>query len=294
MASSRSTWRGSIRFSLVTIPIRVFPATTTSDVAFRQLHSVCHTPIQLKKWCPQCEQEVSADELVKGYESAKGQFVVVEEEEIRKVRPESTHTVAVSYMLDVSEIDPLYVERVYFLAPDNKEAGSAYAVLRDGLGDRAGIGHLALRGREYLVAVVPKGDHLEMYTLRTAGEVREASSIDELSFAAGKVKPDEIKLAKMVLEHLPEAPRLSTFTDRYQETLREMLAAKAPEARAVESAGRGGKRDRVVNLMDALRESLNQVKTTRPPATARRAAGKPRPARARILAHPTQKRKRAS
>jgi DNA end-binding protein Ku len=294
MASSRATWRGSIRFSLVTIPIRVFPATTTSDVAFRQLHSVCHTPIQLKKWCPQCEQEVGADELVKGYESAKGQFVVVDEEEIKKARPESTHTVALSYMLDLKAIDPLYVERAYFLAPDNKEAGSAYAVLREGLGDRAGIGHLSLRGREYLVAVVPKDDHLEMYTLRTAGEVRDASDIDELSFAAGKVKPDEIRLARMVLEHLPEAPKLSTFTDRYQETLREMLAAKVPEARVAEP-GRAGKRDKVVNLMDALRESLSQVKTTTTrPATARRAAAKPKPARARILPHPAQKRKRAS
>jgi len=291
MASSRAIWRGAIRFSLVTIPIRVFPATAASDVAFRQLHSVCHTPIQLKKWCPHCEQEVDADDIVKGYESSKGQFVVAEEEEIKKARPESTHTVALSYMLRSNAIDPTYVERVYFLAPDNKEAGSAYAVLREGLAERAAIGQLALRGREYLVAVVPKDDHLQMYTLRTAGEVREASGIDELSFAEHKVKPDEIRLAKMVLEHLPEAPKLSTFTDHYQETLREMLAAKVPEARASEP-GRGGKRGKVVNLMDALRESLNQVKTTRP-APVHRGAARPKAARARILPH-AQRRKRAS
>jgi DNA end-binding protein Ku len=292
MASSRATWRGSIRFSLVTIPIRVFPATTTSDVAFRQLHSVCRTPIQLKKWCPHCEEEVGASDIVKGYESAKGQFVVVEEEEIKKARPESTHAVSLSYMLDANAIDPLYVERVYFLAPDTREAGSAYSVLREGLGDRAGIGHLALRGREYLVAVVAKDDHLEMYTLRTAGEVRDASDIDELSFATGKVKADEIRIAKMVLEHLPEAPKLSTFTDRYQETLREMLAAKVPEGRVAET-GRPGKRTKVVNLMDALRESLNQVKAA-PPVSAGRRAGKPKPARARINKHPGHPRKRAS
>ena len=291
--ATRATWRGSIRFSLVTIPIRVYPATTTSDVSFRQLHSVCHTPIQLKKWCAHCEQEVTADDIVKGYESSKGRFVVVEEEEIKKARPESTHTVALSHMLNTSQIDPQYVERVYFLAPDNKEAGSAYSVLREGLADRAGIGYLALRGREYLVAVVQKDDHLEMYTLRTAGEVREASDIDELSFVQGKVKPDEIRLAKMVLEHLPEAPKLSTFTDRYQETLKEMLAAKVPEDAALEPAARGGKRDKVVNLMDALRESLNQVKAAPTPAAKRR-TGKPKPARARIVEHPGQKRRKAS
>jgi len=283
--SSRSTWRGAIRLSLITIPIRVFPATTHSDVAFRQLHKVCHTPIQLKKWCPHCEQEVTADDLVKGYESAKGQFVVVEEEEIAKARPESTHMVDLSYVIDTAEIDPVYIERVYFLAPDTKVAGSAYAVLRDGLGDRAGIGHLALRGREYLVAIVPHDKVLEMYTLRTAGEVRDASGIDELEYADVTVKSDEVKLARMVLQHLKAAPDLSTFTDRYQETLKEMLAAKQPETIAAEPGTRakGGK---VVDLMEALRQSLAQVSTSKS-ATARLPHKKPKAARAKVLAHPS-------
>src|SRR5262252_455023 len=92
-SAGRSTWKGSIRLSLITIPIRMFPATQSSDVSFRQLHRKCHTPIQLRKWCPHCEEEVSADDVVKGYESSKGHFVLVEDEEIARLRPESTRVV---------------------------------------------------------------------------------------------------------------------------------------------------------------------------------------------------------
>ena len=103
----RSTWKGSIKLSLIAIPIRVFPATVSSDVSFRQLHRKCRTPIQLKKWCPTCEEEVSSDDLVKGYEAAKGQFVVVEEEEIKKIRPESTHVIDIGQIVEASSIDPI-------------------------------------------------------------------------------------------------------------------------------------------------------------------------------------------
>ena len=292
--SSRSTWRGAIRLSLITIPIRAFPATASSDVAFRQLHRVCHTPIQLKKWCPHCEEEVTSDDVVKGYESSKGQFVIVEEEEVAKVQPESTHTVELSYLIEAKDIDPVYIERVYFLAPDNKAAGSAYAVLREGLGERAGVGHLALRGREYLVAIVPHDNVLEMYTLRTAGEVRDAEKIDELGYADVSVKPDEVKLARMVLQHVKAAPDLSTFTDRYQETLKEMLAAKQPEVVAA-GPGKRGKGGKVVDLMEALRDSLAQVSSSKT-ATARLPHKKPKTARARVIAHPAgrTKHRRAS
>src|SRR5262245_12819210 len=151
---ARATWKGAIRISLITIPIRVFPATNpASDVSFRQLHRRCKTPIQLKKWCPHCEEEVPAEDIVKGYESSKGQFVVVEEEEISKLRPESTRVIDIAHVVDASKIDPLLIERAYFIAPDTKVAGPSFAVLRESIGDRAVVGRLALHGREYLVAV---------------------------------------------------------------------------------------------------------------------------------------------
>lgn len=259
--AGRSTWKGTIRLSLITIPIRVYPATNPSaDVSFRQLHRKCRTPIQLRKWCPTCEVEVDAGEIVKGYESAKGRFVLVEKEEIEKLRPESTHVVDISHVLDASTVDPIYIERSYYLAPGDKTAGPSFAVLRDSIHGRACVGRLALHGREYLVAVLPREDALIMYTLRTAREVRQVDAIEELSYARAKVKPEELKLARQVLQHFETEADLSSFTDRYQEALREMLQSKgAAEAVAIES--KGGKPPKVVDLMAALRESLSRIES---------------------------------
>ncbi len=279
MASARPTWKGSLKLSLISIPIRVFPATSSSsDVSFRQLHRRCHTPIQLKKWCPHCHEEVSKDDIVKGYETSKGNFVLVEEEEIAKLRPESTHVIDLSHVVDARTVDPIHVERSYFLTPDNKAAGPAFAVMRDALEDQAAVGRLALHGREYLVAVTRRDEALVLYTLRTAGEVRDLSATDGLEFAPAKTKPDEVKLARQVLASLKTTNDLSSFTDHYEEALREMLARKgARETVAVEET----KPTKVVDLMQALRQSLASISEE-----------KKKPARAsaaRIIAHPANK-----
>ena len=285
-SSVRPTWKGSLKLSLIAVPIRVFPATDTgADISFRQLHRKCHTPIQLKKWCPHCDEEVSADQIVKGYESAKDQFVIVEEEDIKKARPSTTHVIDLTHRHDDNQIDPVYIERVYYIMPDNKTAGAPFAVIRDALADRSAIGHVALHGREYLVAVVQRDTSLMMYTLRTAGEVRDLASIDEGDFADVKVKPAEVHLAGQVLDSLEPVKTLSSFTDRYQEALKEMLAKKgAPEVIVEEGAGAKGRGKAPVNLMEALRRSLAQAQ-----------AGKKRPAKAtakksaRVIAHPASR-----
>jgi len=259
--AARSTWKGSLKLSLISIPIRVFPATNpAADVSFRQFHGKCHTPIQMKRWCPHCEEEVALDDIVKGHESAKGRYVMVEKEEIEKIRPESTRTVHLSHVLDASAIDPIYIERIYFLAPENKAAGSAFAVLREALAGKAAVGRLALHGREYLAAVLPRDKELLLYTLRTSGEVREAASIDELRFATAKPGAAEVKLARQVLGSLKTAPDLSAFTDHYEEALRDMLRGK--HAEAVTDGGKPAGAT-PVNLMDALRKSLAQVATAK-------------------------------
>src|SRR5436853_7082437 len=182
--SARALWKGTLRLSLIQIPIRVFAATDSdSGVSFRQLHRKCHTPIQYKKWCPHCDEEVTKDEIVKGYETQKGHYVVLEEEEIKGARPEVTHTINVAQVVANSVIDPLMVERRYYVAPDGKAAGPAFAVMRDSLEGRAAVGKLALYGRDYLVAVVPREASLVMFTLRGPSEVRSLDNIDELKFA---------------------------------------------------------------------------------------------------------------
>jgi len=259
--AARSTWKGSLKLSLISIPIRVFPATNPgSDVSFRQFHRKCHTPIKMKRWCPHCEEEVGLNDVVKGYETSKGHFVMVENEEIEKLRPESTRTVDLSHLLDASAIDPLYIERAYFLAPDNKAAASSFAVMREALAGKAAVGRLALHGREYLAAVLPRDKELILYTLRTSGEVRDARSIDELKFATGKPRAEEVKLARQVLNSLETSADLSAFTDHYEERLKEMLQAKRAEV----VTEKGERRESApVNLMDALRRSLAQVSASK-------------------------------
>jgi len=279
---ARSTWKGSLKLSLITIPIRVFPATNaSSDVSFRQLHRKCHTPISLKKWCAHCDEEVSADEIVKGYESSKGEYVLVEEEEIKQVRPATSHVIELTHRMQVPAIDPIYIERVYYLSPDSKAAGASFAVIREALVDRTAIGHVALHGREYLAAVVGRDKGLVMYTLRTAGEVREMSDVDGLELADVKVKAPEVSLAGQVLDSLQPVTTLSTFADSYQEALRKMLDAKGGGAVAAPGKARPTSSN---NLMEALRKSLTQVHASKK-STANAHGRKP----ARVIAHPSSR-----
>jgi DNA end-binding protein Ku len=269
--AARPTWKGTLKLSLVAIPIRVFPATQAADVSFRLLHRKCRTPIQMKRWCPHCEQDVAPADVVKAYEKSKDNFVLVEEEEIEKLRPESTKIIDISHVVNAATVDPIYIERSYYLAPDSKSAGEPFAVFRKALEEKAGVGRLALHGREYLVAVLPRGEALLMYTLRTKGEVRAATSVDGLEFADVKVKPDEVKLARQVLNSLQTEADLTAFTDRYEEALREMLEAKAPTEVPAERAG-ARKPEKIVNLMDALRQSLDRVsRAKKHPARAQKA-----------------------
>ena len=177
--AARATWKGSLRISLVNIPIKVYPATESSEtIAFHQLHKTCGTRIQLKKWCPHHKREVPNDEIVKGYEFEKGRYVVMTDEDLEKVHPTSTRIIDLVQFADAGELDPMYVERTYYLVPDGKVAADAFAVMRDAMEGKIGIGKLALYGREYLVAVRPFHRGIAMHTLHQAAEMR---SIDALT-----------------------------------------------------------------------------------------------------------------
>ena len=277
----RPTWTGSLRLSLISVPIRVFAATTsTSDVAFHQVHRKCKTRIQLKKWCPHCKREVERDEIVKGHERDDGKYVLVEEEDIKAVRPSSTRVIEITDVVAASAIDPLLVERAYFLAPDNKAAGASFAVLRDALDTQAAVGRVAVHGREYLAAVVRRDVALMLYTLRTEGEVRKAADVSEMKLADVAVKPAELKLARQVLANFETGADIESFTDNYQQALKEMLARrKATDVEAADEDTAGEPRKKVVNLMDALRQSLEtaarkpRTKSTKKPARMLRHAG---------------------
>src|SRR5438093_296067 len=263
--AARATWKGYLKISLVNIPIKVFPATdTAATLAFHQLHAECQTRIQQKRWCPHCEREVPNTDIVKGYEFEKGRYVVMAEEDIEKVRVESTRVINLEKFTDADAIDPIYLDRPYYLAPDGPVAREAFAVIREGMKGKAGIGKVALYGREYLVKVQPREKGLVMYTLRHANEIRSMEAIDELADMPEKVKPEEVKLARQVMGTFEGPVDFQEYRDDYQVGLREIIDAKiegreivAPEVEAP---------PKVVNLMEALRKSLDTISANKKPA----------------------------
>jgi DNA end-binding protein Ku len=278
--AARPTWKGYLKISLVNIPVRVFPATdAAATISFNQLHRECRSRIQQKRWCPSCEKEVANTDLVKGYEFEKGKYVVIEEDDLAKVRPESTRVINIVQFADASMIDPVYVERPYYLAPDGTVAAEAFAVMRDGMAGKAAIGKVALYGREYLVAIQPRETGLVMYTLRHASEVREMGAIDELKTIPDRIKPDEVKLARQVIGNFETGGELSQYKDDYQVELRRIIDAKVAGEEVVAPAEEAP--PKVVNLMEALRQSLESVSSTKKRAArigeapTKIAAGKP-------------------
>ena len=262
--AARPTWKGYLKVSLVTIPVRVYPATESSaTISFNQLHDECQTRIQQKKWCPSCEREVTSAELVKGYEFEKGRWVVVGDDDLAKVKSESTKVINLEQFADASEIDPMYVDQAYYLAPDGPIAADAYAVMRDGMRGKAGIGKVAIHGREYLVAVKPHKQGLVMYTLHHAAEIRTIDEIDELREVRGTVTPAEAKLAQQVIASYEAPLDLKTYTDEYQASLRAIIDAKIAGEEVV--AAKDEAPPKVIDLMEALRRSLDQVSAGRKP-----------------------------
>ncbi len=256
--AARPTWKGFLKVSLVNIPVKVFPATESSaTLSFNQLHAECQTRIQQKRWCPHCEREVPNTELVKGYEFEKGRYVVVTDEDIQKVRVESTRVINLVQFADDSEIDPIYVDRAYYLAPDGPVASDAFAVMREGMAGKAGIGKMALYGREYLVAVRPKKKGLVMYTLHHEAEIRSIDQVEELNSVPSKVRPEEIKLARQVIATFDAPLDLKNYKDEYSQGLRQIIDAKIAGEEVVASEVQ--EPPKVVDLMEALRRSLDAV-----------------------------------
>src|SRR6266516_1289817 len=279
--AARPTWKGYLKISLVNIPVKVFPATdSAATLSFNQLHAECQTRIQQKRWCPHCQREVPNTDIVKGFEFEKGRYVVMGEEDLEKVRVKSTRVINLETFTDDTAIDPIYLERPYYLAPDGPVAREAFAVIREGMQGKAGIGKVALYGREYLVKVQPREQGLIMYTLRHAAEIRSMEAIEELTEMPEKVKPEEVKLARQVMGTFEGTVDLQEYRDDYQVGLREIIDAKiegreivAPEIEAP---------PKVVNLMEALRKSLDTISSNKKAAaTVSRMPAAPKKAGAR-------------
>jgi DNA end-binding protein Ku len=259
----RTIWNGSISFGLVNIPIGLALATQRNDIAFRTLHRECGTPIKQKRWCPVHERDVEPDELVKGWEVAKGEFVLVEESDLEAVALQRSQSIEILRFVELAEVDPMYFDRTYYLAPAGADAARRpYVLLLRAMQETgmAAVGKFVLWGKENLCLIRPQGDALALETLFFADDVRSKSEIEE-AVESTQVQKAELDLAGQVIQSLVGEWNAADFENEYRRDLRAMLDAKlAGEAIARPAPA---PETPVVDLMEALRRSVADVQERR-------------------------------
>ncbi len=258
----RSIWKGAISFGLVTIPIKVYGATETKDISFRQIHPEDGGRIKYKRVCEVCGKEIPFTQIAKGYETADGRVAVLEAADFDDLPLSTTKAVEVVQFVETEEIDPTYFERTYFLEADGPGA-KPYVLLRQALkeANKAAVVKVALRSRESLALIRPKDDLLLMHTMLWPDELRDGS------FAAPpaevKVADAEVKMAQMFIEQLSGEFDPTQFTDVYREALEKVVQAKLSGIPVPEEAGVTPKEADVVDLVAALRASVEAAKKRR-------------------------------
>jgi DNA end-binding protein Ku len=256
----RAIWKGAVSFGLVTVPVGLYAATERgSEISFRLLHRKDQSPVDYKRFCKEEEVEVPWSEIVKGYEYAKGRYVVVTDEDFAKARVPGTQAFEVRDFVPGASIDDFYFDHPYYLAPSGRAAVKPYALLRDALAQsgRVAVGTIVLRQREHLAALEPAGDALVLTTMRWAYEIRSPERLDLPKRNAGWDKR-EMALALRLIETLAADFDPRRYKDTYREVLLKIIEAKV-KGQDVELPAPGRPR-RVGNLMKALEASLRKRK----------------------------------
>jgi DNA end-binding protein Ku len=281
----RTIWNGSINFGLVNIPIGLAVAQQRKDTSFRTLHRECGTPIKQKRYCPVHERDVEADELVKGWEFAKGQFVLVEESDLEAVALQRSQSVDIVRFVPSEQVDPIYFDRTYYLAPAGPEAQRRpYVLLLRAMQDAgmAAVGKFVLWGKENLCLIRPLGESLVLETLYFAEDIRPRAEIDEAAEETD-VKDPELAMARQLVESLVGDFDPEDYENEYRNELRAMLEAKlaGQEIARPEPAPEAP----VIDLMDALKQSVAQAQQDKGKAAAEKPKKKPSSGRKRAAAN---------
>jgi DNA end-binding protein Ku len=257
----RSIWSGAISFGLVNVPVKLYSAVSRKTVRFHQLSGKTGTRIQQKRVDPSTGDEVSFDDIVKGYELTKESYVVVTPDELEALDPERTRTIDIEDFVDQAEIDPVYYDHPYYLAPD-KGAGKAYRLLLDAMREsgKVAIARVVLRSKEQLVAIRPAGNALMMETMVFHDEVVPPDSIDELPEEAdAKTSDRELKMAQQLIDSLSSEFEPERYHDEYREKVLDLIERKA-QGEEIATQPEAPEPARVPDLMAALEASLAAVK----------------------------------
>jgi DNA end-binding protein Ku len=259
----RTIWNGSISFGLVNIPIGLALATQRTDVSFRTLHRECGTPIKQKRWCPHHEREVEPDELVKGWEVAKGEYVIVEEADLESVALQRSQSIEILRFVKLEDVDPVYFDRTYYLSPAAADAARRpYVLLLRAMQETgmAAVGKFVLWGKENLCLIRAQGDTLALELLFFADDVRAKDEIED-AVQAVELKDAELNLAEQVINSLVGEWNPVDFENEYRRDLRAMLEAKLSGEKIARPEPVA--ETPVVDLMEALRRSVAEVQGTK-------------------------------
>jgi DNA end-binding protein Ku len=270
MAST--VWKGYIAFGLVSIPVRLFVAVRDEHIGFNQIHSVCNTRVRQQLYCPTCDRVVERSEIAKGYQISKDNYVLVEDEEIKKIAPPSSETMEIQQFVKLADIDPMYFDASYYMVPE-EPGRRAYQLLFTTMKnlDFVALAQVAMHQREYAVALRPHGNGLMLHTMFYAKEVRELPEYGNQ--ADVELKQPEVQMAEQLINALAKPFEPDKFQDQYQKKLLELVEAKG-EGRVIKGAPAKHMAP-VIDLMQALQNSLSAAKQSSPaPEPAKKQPGK--------------------
>ncbi len=257
---AHAIWSGAINFGLVTIPVKLFTAIRSSDLSFNMLHEKDEGRIKYERVCSVDGKEVPWDEIVKGYEFEKGQYVTLRDEDFDRVSPEITQTCNILEFVDLAHINPMFFDKPYYLEP-TKTGRHAYALFREALAssNRVAIARVVMRSKEYIAAVKPIGEALVLQMMHWADEIVETSTLDLPT--EEQLPQPEMKMAKMLIDTMTvEAFEPAKFKNVYREELMKIIDARIAGKELPMPAKKAVSREKVVNLMDVLAASLEEKK----------------------------------
>ncbi|MDR7239467.1 non-homologous end joining protein Ku [Neobacillus drentensis] len=265
-------WKGSISFGLVNIPIKLHTATEDKDIKLRTLHNKCHAPIKYEKICSVCEEEVKPEDIVKAYEYTKGKFVVLDHDELEKLRKENEEkAVEIIDFVKMEQIDPIYYDRSYYMSP-SEGGGKAYSLLRKALQEsqKVGLAKIIIRSKEQLAVIRVYESVLVMETIHYPDEVRKAGDVPSVP-SEDKVTKRELDTAILLIDQLTTEFEPEKYTDEYRTALLELIESKRNGQETV-SAATKEVASNVTDLMAALQASIDRTKPKKAAAPRKKAA----------------------
>jgi DNA end-binding protein Ku len=270
-------WKGSISFGLVNIPIKLHAATEDKDIKLRTLHKECHSPIKYEKVCSSCEKEVKPEDIVKAYEYTKGKYVVLDEDDLEKLRKENEEkAVEIIDFVKIIEIDPVYFHKSYYMSP-NEGGGKAYSLLRKALqeSEKVGLAKINIRSKEQLAVIRVYDNTLVMETIHYPDEVRKTADVPNVP-SEDKVTKRELDTAILLIDQLTTEFEPTKYTDEYRSALLELIESKRNEKETVTATERVPAASNVTDLMAALQASIDRTKPKSAATKAKKKAATPR------------------